>query len=238
MNMDVMHTPPTSEQAELLALAVHEFRTPVTVIAGYLRMLVREQLGPLSDRQKKVLEEAERSCGRLTALVGEMSELSTLDAGPARPGHDALALAATMDDIAAAAAEGRDRGVTISRSGLEDVHAVVGDRRRVTAALGSLVTAILREQNDAGRVVIDIGRREADGRLMAAITIAPDHLANEPWDNGGPDARLNEFRGGLGLALPIARRVIEQAGGRVWSPATGRTLGAVAVLLPLKETSW
>ena len=43
------------EQAELLSLAVHEFRTPVTVVVGYTKMLVNEQLGPVSERQRKVL---------------------------------------------------------------------------------------------------------------------------------------------------------------------------------------
>ena len=62
-----------------LSLAVHELRTPVTVVAGYLRMLLREQAGPLSDKQRKMLEEADRSCGRLGALVAEMSELGKLE---------------------------------------------------------------------------------------------------------------------------------------------------------------
>ncbi len=58
--------------ARALSLAVHELRTPVTVTAGYVRMLLREQAGPVSDRQRTMLEEAERSCGRLNALITEM----------------------------------------------------------------------------------------------------------------------------------------------------------------------
>jgi signal transduction histidine kinase len=60
--------------------------------------------------------------------------------------------------------------------------------------------------------------------------------ALESGTDGGPEARLNEYRGGLGLGLPIARRVIEQAGGRVWSLGEGKRLGAVTVLLPVKES--
>ena len=56
-----------------MSLAVHELRTPVTVVAGYLRMLIREQGGPLNEKQKKMLEEAERSCARISAArVGIM----------------------------------------------------------------------------------------------------------------------------------------------------------------------
>src|SRR5438034_3071099 len=76
-----------------LALAVHEFRTPVTVVSGYLRMLLKEQGGPLTEKQRKMLEEAERSCGRIGALVAEMSELGKLEGGE-------LAVARQVFDLA------------------------------------------------------------------------------------------------------------------------------------------
>jgi hypothetical protein len=96
---------------------------------------------------------------------------------------------------------------------------------------------VLREQGEAGEVVLQSGVTDRGGRRMALVTIGRAGAADSLMEIGGPDARLNEFRGGLGLALPIARRVIEQAGGRAWSSAAGRNLGAVAVLLPLKETA-
>ena len=68
---------------KVLSLAVHEFRTPTTVVAGYIRMLLKERAGPLPDAQRRLLEEAEKSCGRLSALLAEMSDLSGLEAGTA-----------------------------------------------------------------------------------------------------------------------------------------------------------
>jgi signal transduction histidine kinase len=62
-----------------MSLAVHELRTPVTVVCGYLRMVLKEHGGPLTDKQKKMLQEAERSCERISALVAEMSDLGKLE---------------------------------------------------------------------------------------------------------------------------------------------------------------
>ena len=59
----------TKAYAQLLALAVHEFRTPVSVVGGYLRMLQRDSDSPLADRHRKMVEEAERSCARIVADV-------------------------------------------------------------------------------------------------------------------------------------------------------------------------
>ena len=47
---------------KVLSLTVHEFRTPLTVVAGYLRMLSTDRVGPLSDAQRRVIQEAELSC--------------------------------------------------------------------------------------------------------------------------------------------------------------------------------
>ena len=72
--------PPDPKWSRLLGLSVHEFRTPMTVVAGYIRMLLKDRAGPLSDQQRRLLEEAEKSCGRLTALLTEVSDLSNLEA--------------------------------------------------------------------------------------------------------------------------------------------------------------
>jgi signal transduction histidine kinase len=45
--------------------------------------------------------------------------------------------------------------------------------------------------------------------------------------------RFDEFRGGIGMVLPIARRVVEAYGGRIWSPST-ETRAATAIALPVK----
>ena len=47
--------------------------------------------------------------------------------------------------------------------------------------------------------------------------------------------RFDEWRGGMGLALPVARRVIEAQGGALWSAADGtHSRAASALRLPLR----
>lgn len=220
-------------QAELLSLAVHELRTPVTVVSGYLRMLARQQVGPLSERQQKLVEEAERSCGRLSSLVAELGELANLDAGSVSLPQQEVPLRPLLEEAVERVDEGRDRGVRVALSAPQGDTMVTGDRARLSAALASLLLAVLREQTAAGEVAVTLGVRESGGGRMAAIAIGRDLDPERLF--GASGTALNEFRGGLGLALPIARRIIDQHGGRVWSSADGRLVGSVAVLLPLRE---
>src|SRR5437899_3493487 len=80
-SMSTEHESPAAAYARLLSLAVHELRTPASVVGGYLRMLQRDTDSALTDRQRKMVDEAEKSCARMVALIAEMSEVSKSDAG-------------------------------------------------------------------------------------------------------------------------------------------------------------
>jgi hypothetical protein len=45
---------------------------------------------------------------------------------------------------------------------------------------------------------------------------------------------FDEWRGGLGLALPVARRVVEALGGRLWSAPGDRPRAGSALKLPVR----
>jgi signal transduction histidine kinase len=82
---------------------------------------------------------------------------------------------------------------------------------------------------------VDVANQLYEDRPFVAIAVGREGIL-QSGHNGGPDARFNEYPGGIGLGLPIARRVIEQAGGRVWSTEQERRLGVVTILLPVKES--
>ena len=118
------------EHAALLSLAVHEFRTPLTVVAGYTKMLMNEQLGPLSDRQRQVLGEVEQQCKRLSGLLYEMSALADL-ANPETPPRlqDEIALPALLEEVTRGLDAGEDGPVAIVPATNAHPLTVRGDRR-------------------------------------------------------------------------------------------------------------
>jgi nitrogen fixation/metabolism regulation signal transduction histidine kinase len=58
--------------------------------------------------------------------------------------------------------------------------------------------------------------RREDG-ASAVVVVAREGDLQRAYEAAA--APFDETRGGLGLALPIARRVVERHGGRVWAPA-------------------
>jgi signal transduction histidine kinase len=228
------------DYAELLSLAVHEFRTPASVVGGYLRMLLRDNDAPLTDRQRRMVEEAEKSCGRIVELVGELSEIAKLDRGAIVMGDDPFDLFSMLEELASSVHEARDRDVHLQVRGEPAGAPLRGDLPRMRAAFAAFCRAVLREQASPSIVVADRRRVKKDGTLAALVVVAPERELQRALD--GAPAPFVDWRGGLGLALPIARRVIERHGGTVWSPrqTDGGSSEAIVVSLPVNvpdETS-
>ncbi len=218
-----------------LSLAVHELRTPVTVVSGYLRMLLKEQGGPISEPQRKMLEEMERSCARIAALVTEMSELGKLESGDLAVARQPFDFAALVAELASGMHEGHDRGVTLELRGANARLDVVGDRARLGAAVGALLHAALRERGEAGIVVAHCARSDAGGSwALLAIGDEADVAALVAAQG---EAGFDEWRGGLGLALPVARRVVAAHGGAIWSAPGDRPRAGSAMRIPLDTVS-
>lgn len=226
----------TKAYAQLLSLAVHEFRTPVSVVGGYLRMLQRDTENPLSDRHKKMVEEAERSCARIVALIGELNEVSKLDDPLAPLPQEAFDLFAVMREVAGETHEAADRNVQLKMRGPSSGAPLKGDLVRVHHAVASLVRAVLREQQDDAVVVAECRVTRTGSAATATIVIANDSEVAAAFE-AAPTA-FDDRRGGLGLALPIARRVIERHGGHLWSPPAEKvgfgSKSAVVVSIPVQ----
>jgi signal transduction histidine kinase len=216
-----------------MSLAVHELRTPVTVVSGYLRMLLREQAGPLTEKQKKMLEEADRSCGRLGMLVSEMSEFGKLEGRELTLARQDFDLASVAEELASGMHEGSDRGVRLEVRCAGPLM-ITGDRTRITAAVKALTYSALRERGEPGAVVVECS--QVPGNPAWAVIAIGDEAAVSAFVRMEPGTTpsFDEWRGGLGLALPVARRVIEAHGGVLWSGDAGHSRAASALRLPLR----
>lgn len=218
-----------------VSLAVHELRTPVTVVAGYLRMLLREQGGPLTDLQRKMLEEADRSCSRINSLVSEMSELGKFEAGDIAIAMKPFDLAALLTELASDMQEGSDRGIRLEVRGADRPIMVMGDRSRLAAALKALMHAALRERAEPGVVIVECSTSADSDRQWAIVAIGEEAVARALASTARTaQPAFDEWRGGLGLALPVGRRVIDAHGGTLWSAPSSPRAGS-AFRLPLSQ---
>lgn len=216
---------------KLLSLSVHELRTPMTVVAGYIRMLLKDRAGPLNDQQRRLLEEAEKSCVRLSALVTEMSDLGALEAKRTAFNRSEQDLSALLGAVVSELPAVPDREVSVTLETPGEAPRVLGDPVRLRTALASVIHALRRELVTSLELFVRLQVRSHDGPPVAWIAVADtDHI--DAYAAAKPSAltTFDEWRGGVGLSLAVARRVINAHGGGIWSPADGVKAGAVITL--------
>ena len=182
----------------LISLAVHELRTPASVVGGYLRMLQRDTDVPLSDRHRKMVDEAEKSCARMVALIAALSEVGKLDEGAITMTRRPTDLFPLIADVAASVHEAAERGVRFEVRGADTGALISGDEDRLRTAFAAIFHAILREK--AGPCTVVTERRLAqDGGKSAIIIVAEETGVQAAFD--APAGPFDEKRGGVG---PVA----------------------------------
>jgi K+-sensing histidine kinase KdpD len=225
------NAPSDGKWPRLLSLSVHEFRTPISVAAGYVRMLLGDRAGAVTEQQRRMLQETEKACARLSALVAEMSDLANLEAGTAPLNRKPLDLRPLLADAIAALPEVSDRDMHIDLRTGDGPAMIRGDAVRLKTALTSLVYALRRELVTSTRLLVRERTGEYEGAPASWIAIADADRIDE-LEAAAPEAltTFDEWRGGCGLSLAVGRRVITVHGGALWSPADGTKAGAVAVM--------
>ena len=183
-----------SRWPKLLSLSAHEFRSPLTAVAGYIRMLLQARAGPINDQQRRLLEEAEKSCGRLSQLLAELSALSQLESGTAPFNRSTVNLQSVLKEAIAALPRLPERPVTMTLS-VDESLVVEGDAVRLRTALSSILHALRRELVTGDQLVVRVDARKGTSlRITIGEPIRVESLLAVDTSEMTP---FDEWRGGI-----------------------------------------
>ncbi len=119
----------------------YELRSPLTTIIGFGQLLDSPALGPLTEKQREYIGHITQSSTALLAIIDDILDLATIDAGVMQLDLDEVDIRATM----AAAAEGiRDRltedNIRLDLKAPANIGAFVADPKRVRQILFNLMS--------------------------------------------------------------------------------------------------
>ena len=209
-----------TSRRDLVASMSHDLRTP---LAG-LRALAEGLEDGVIEDQNAALTQMRQTVERMNGLVGDLFELSRLNAGRDRPvpARGPLSLVELAYDVVGEAREhARRRHVDLVLDVADDTDhlAVQGNGDELARALSNLVGNAVRHTHKDGQVRVSAWRAP-DGRARLAVTdgcggIKQDDLAQvfEIGWRGEPERGTRDAGAGLGLA--IARGVIESHAGSI-----------------------
>ena len=204
----------------------HELATPMTPIVGYLRMLMDEELGPITKPQSKSLRAMDDCVRRLRSTLDNLIDVTGLETGKMRFFHreyDFLDLVRrALAQLADAFAE---RQITLLEELPRGPLPAYGDSDRLARAIVQLLDNASKFTPENGIVGVRVIAHEATYELLVADSgpgVPPERAERvfEPFFQ--IDGSPTRAHGGVGVGLAIARRVARGLGGdiRVTSGAT------------------
>ena len=208
------------EIAKALNLLIHDLRAPLSVAQGYLRLMQQNRLEAEADRQRAMTQSME-ALGRITRLC---EEAAAFVAEPASTVGPILTMRAPefIDQVTDACAA-RCSPLTFATDSnlLGTMRSAHLDRLVQSVAV---VLCAVRRSTRKEPVSVSVRVEEKEARFLLGCDDDRAALVS-----GSPET-FDPWRGGHGIALPLACRTITEAGGRIWTVADGR--GAVGIALP------
>jgi len=227
-------------QDEFLALASHELRTPLTSIRGYVDLLY-ERVQSTSGDERLVLyaTRALSQMRRLTALLGDLTDVAQLQSGQLTVALAAVELGAVVARVVETARD-LPPGHTIHLAAGADPLWLEGDAGRLEQVLFNLLTNAFAHAPSV--TPIDVRLRRVGGEVALEVQdygrgIAADqlpHLFERFYQVARPD---RPSQGGMGLGLFICQEVVAAHGGRIAVVSTEGEGTTFTVWLPLTETA-
>jgi signal transduction histidine kinase len=206
-------------KSEFLTVVSHELQTPLTAIKGALELVMDDDTGQLSRVQRRFLETIERNSSRLVGLVGDLLDLSRLEAGRVELEPQPLDTPSLVRGALAAVSnlfEARGTQVRVDVS--ESVPPILGDRRRVEQILTNLLANAAKYTPAGG--VVEVAASSENGHVSLSVADngpgVPETERDIVFDKfyRGRDAQ-KRGEAGSGLGLAIVKSLVDLHGGTV-----------------------
>jgi signal transduction histidine kinase len=206
-------------KAELVALASHDLKTPISVITGYAELL--EEAGPaLEPHHRSVLRSLDQQVRVLGSRVDQLTEFSRMEAHGLRLGLEEINirhLASGLETAFAPVAHRQGVDLAVSVSSDAPTFLVADPDCLRVEIVGNILEHSIKFSPRGSLVRIEF-RGDGERRLQVEIRDqgppVPPELAGRLFDRyyRGPAIA---GRIGSGLALPIAHAAVQAHGGRI-----------------------
>ncbi len=213
----------------LLRAVSHDLRSPLTGITTAIGALRSNTLVFSEEDRQVLLDTIAVDAERLGRLVGDLLDLSRLEAGGAEPDAEVWAL----DDLVREAVRDLPGGDRVDLAGEGPLVNV--DPVQIQRVIANLVENALKFSPPSAHVHVRITatRQEAIVRVVdqgPGLDAGELERVFEPFYRGGSNQRS-----GAGLGLAIARGFAAANGGRVWAESRPSQGATFALALPVVE---
>ncbi len=227
-------------KTEFVALASHQLRTPLSTVNWYSEMLLAGDVGELSTKQKKYLEEVYRSNQRMVELVNALLDVASLELGT-------FVIEPELTDISKLAENVIDeQKPQINEKKLNfsfssgNVSLMKVDPKLIRMVMQNILSNAVKYTPEGGKIEFNISLENKKNILLKIADTGYGIPKNQQDKIFTKLFRADNVRGkdtdGTGLGLYIVKSIVENSGGKIWldSSVAGKKAGTTFyVTLPV-----
>lgn len=226
-------------KSEFLSIASHQLRTPLTAMRGYLSMLIKGDFGPLSEKTRKVVLEVYQASLRLLKLSNDLLNVSRIESGKSVLNYQQVSIGDLISSVVEEMkVEINNKNLSLELKIEEDLPLMEIDAGKIRQVLLNLVDNAIKYTEKGGLTIEAV---ELDnGKIMVKVSdtgigLDKKDIAKlfQSFSRGRAGNSLHAS--GAGLGLYVARKFIDQHGGRIWVNSPGKGKGSTFFIeLPIK----
>ena len=214
---------------EFISIASHQLRTPLTVIKGYLSMIMEGDFGRVALKQRDPMHKITESSDRLIQLVENMLNVSRIESGRIQYNFKDVQLEdlvkSVVDELANKA---KLKLLELKYNApVSPLPKVKIDEEKIRQVVINLIDNSIK-YTDKGRVAVDL--RQVGKNLEFSVSdtgagIKKDDLGKlfQKFSRGTGATSVTE---GTGLGLYVARQMVEAHKGKIWAESKGEGTGS------------
>ncbi len=212
-------------KSNFLNMTSHELRTPMTAMKGHTQMLLEEQLGSLTEIQKKSLNVILRNTNRLDFLIKDILDTSRLDSGNMKFSAKSVDISTLIEEVEETMNVSADLKHISLKCDVElSLPKIVLDAYRIKQVVENLITNAIKFSPQGSSVLIKVSQLEDQICFEVrdeGIGLDKNHLDHIFEAFYQVEGGVDRTFGGTGLGLTISRGIVEGHGGRIWVESDG-----------------
>lgn len=222
-------------KSEFIANVSYQLRTPLNAITGFAEILDNEYFGELNERQKEYTANIVDASQRLLALINDILDLATIEAGYMTLEPKPLESREILESVYRLTSDWASKqSLTVKIDAPDKIGHIIGDDRRLRQALYNLVSNSIKFTPPNGTITLTGCCRDDQVRLTVT-----DTGVGIPEDDRqrvlGKFEKAQDASGnrGAGLGLALVKSLVELHGGKVLLESEVGKGTAVTCVLPL-----
>jgi len=223
-------------KSDFLSVITHELYTPITPIKDCVSQLKTDP--SLSESGKQLFGIIDRQVNKMQTLVDEVLDFSWLEIRDWKLEKEPIELkslgAKILEDVKEqAAAKKVELGLKLG----EQLPAMLLDRKRVQHVIRILLDNAIKFTPENGKVALEINK--VSGGVEFAVSDSGIGISKKDTERifSGfyqVEDHMTRTKGGMGLGLAIAKRIVEAHNGYIWAESPGLGEGSRFIfLLPI-----